>query len=213
MTRYASLCLIALCAWAGVGCTAQETCAEVGLVETCPCAGTMGGRICQEDRSWGACDCSGALALPNPVGEVDAGGAGGTGGTGGGGVGGGGSGGTGATGGVGGGGSGGTGGDPREAYRACAGDGDCAATMGKCFTNMAGTDTFTVCGAKCLVASDCPRPSGAYDAVTRCASGYCVLDCTPLALFQPNLSCPSAMTCVSVAFAGAACHPNLPAMP
>jgi len=180
-------------------CTAPEACAEIGVVESCSCGAVPGGRVCLAERNWGSCDCTGTVPIPNPVLEVDAsvggtGGISGTGGTGG-------ISGTGGTGGISG--TGGTGGTV-EAYGACATEADCVPDA-RCLSNTIAPETFTVCAPKCLVASDCPRGGGSYDAVVRCIEGYCGLDCTP-PLFAPLLKCPTNMDCIVLGAGAAFCH-------
>jgi hypothetical protein len=196
------------------GCRVQDACAEVGVVQQCSCGATAGARVCMAERTWGGCDCSGAIALPNPVLESDAGGgsggASGIGGSGGvsgsGGIGGfsgiGGSGGSGGAGGSGG--SGGAGGSTIPPYGACKDATQCIADA-TCLTTTIAPDSWTVCAPKCQVTSDCPRGDGAYAAVARCNSGQCGLDCTPPFL-QPLLTCPTNMDCIVVQAGAAYCH-------
>jgi hypothetical protein len=224
--------VLSLCA-ASAGCSDQQHCGVPGVVAACVCAdGRPGARVCQAENTWRACDCSSAIALPNPVRERDGGsgmgGAGGTGGSSGAGGFGGTSGASGATppddedagaepgddggAGAGAGGAGGSGGaapdagvlDPRDAYRGCMTASDC--DQGATCTVTQGTpDNSTVCAPACVETSDCPVPEGDYEAAASCVIGRCRLDCTPV-LFAPLLSCPTDMLCVVAQFGFAFCH-------
>jgi len=206
MTR-APLCVCALiatlCSLLLSGCGVQDACAEVGVVELCSCGGSDGARVCMAERTWGGCDCSGAIPLPNPVGGVDAGGgSGGVGGVSG-------SGGMGGVSGSGGmGGLSGSGGGPSiPPYGACT-DATVATKClpdSVCLTTTIAPDSWTVCSPKCQVPSDCPRGDGNYAAVAKCNSGRCGLDCTP-PLFQQLLSCPTNMECIVLQAGAAYCH-------
>jgi hypothetical protein len=230
-------------AWAALalcdisGCGEVEPCGVPGVASACSCAdGRPGARVCQADKTFRACDCSGAVALPNPV-KDRPGGSGGAGGAGGAGAGrpasggaGGNGGGAGAAdasvpdpdddagmppedaGGSGGGGAGGAGGsagdggtpDPLEAYRGCSTTADCdpgaACTITPGFPSSA-----SVCTPACVDVGDCPVPEGDYEAEVACVTGGCFLDCTPV-LFEPLLSCPEGMLCVSAQLGVAFCH-------
>lgn len=94
--------------------------------------------------------------------------------------------------------------EPLNPYRACQNDGECGANA-LCVQTASVPTAFTVCAQACTTDSDCPVPTGSYDAVVSCLLGYCGLDCTPI-LFAPLLSCPAGMTCVSSGFGGALCH-------
>jgi hypothetical protein len=49
-------------------CSDDSPCGVPGVVQTCACSGGMhGARVCGDDKTWQACNCSGAIALPNPV--------------------------------------------------------------------------------------------------------------------------------------------------
>ena len=220
---------------ASSGCDSGEACDVPGSVELCACgSGAQGGRLCQEDHTWNACDCSGAIPLPNPVTPLDPsggrGGMAGTAGTAGGGTGGVGAtggttpmmdgggqdddsgidvpdgGGSGGSGGTGGsGGSGGTGGmEPENPYGPCMGNADCRASAACTITPNFPADA-TVCAPKCVDTTDCPVPEGAYDAVVMCVAGYCRIDCTPVG-FGALLSCPMGMTCIAPFFGTPWCH-------
>jgi hypothetical protein len=203
-----------LCAlWLGA-CAGSEPCDVPGVVTQCACGAGMGARICGDDRTWQACDCSGTIALPVEVmaSTPNAG--------------------TGASGS--GGGTAGTGtsmrrdsgvslrdsGDsdgsaadggmvdanvapPSAAYRACMTDAECDPGS-KCIVT-AGAPTASVCAPACVNTVDCPVPEGTYEAKVNCVTGYCQLDCTPV-LFAPLLTCPGGMTCVIAALGSALCH-------
>lgn len=212
--RFLHVCaLVAVLSWLLIACGVRDACAEVGVVQACSCGASEGARVCMAERTWGGCDCSGAIALPNPVAGVDAGGGiggisgiggsggvSGSGGIGGGGIGGGGIGG----GGIGGIGGGGIGGGSIAPYGACTDATDCVPDA-TCLTTTIAPDSWTVCAPKCQVTSDCPRGDGAYAAVARCNSGQCGLDCTPPFL-QPLLSCPTNMDCIVLQAGAAYCH-------
>lgn len=211
--------LIATLSWLPLSaCGVQDACAEVGVVQACSCGGTTGARVCMAERTWGGCDCSGAIALPNPILGVDAGG--GSGGAGGAsGVGGsGGISGTGGTGGVSGtggtGGVGGAGGGQGKPYGACTDATVATACLPDsiCLSTTIAPETWTVCSPKCQVPADCPRGDGAYAAVAKCNMGQCGLDCTPPFL-QPLLTCPTGMECIILQAGAAYCHDATPTTP
>jgi len=210
-------------------CDDVEPCAVPGSAEVCSCApGAQGARVCEAEHTWSDCNCSGAIPLPNPVIPLDAGGgrgggAGSAGSTGTGGAGAGGMGGgtpamdggeidddggvdpadAGGTGGMGG--AGGMGGmEPENPYGPCANNGDCRMAAECTITPNFPADA-NVCAPRCTATSDCPVPAGMYDAVVTCVTGFCRLDCTPV-VFQPLLSCPAGMVCVSPLFGSTWCH-------
>jgi hypothetical protein len=58
----------ALLSCAALGCNRFEPCGVPGVVKLCPCGGmTQGARVCRSDKTWGSCDCSGAIALPKAI--------------------------------------------------------------------------------------------------------------------------------------------------
>lgn len=218
------------------GCDDAGSCDIPGAAGPCACApGAAGARVCSAEHTWGACNCSGAIPLPNPV--VDVGGSGGSGGTtgsgGSAGVGGGGSGGSGGgtppddggngdddggtdmpDGGGAGGMNGGSGGSGAMGGTGGTGPenpyGPCAgnvdcAPIGDCTITPNFPNDASVCAPHCTETSDCPVPAGMYDAVVMCVTGYCRIDCTSVA-FQPLRSCPSGMACVAPLFGTPWCH-------
>ena len=213
-------------------CDAGSPCAIPGTAEACACAlGAQGARVCDAEHTWGECNCSGAIPLPNPIMELGGmggsggrAGVGGTAGVGGAGVGGmagntpptdGGSvdddGGVEPDGGGMGGMSGGMGGasgaggmEPNEPYGPCMTNDDCA-PIGDCTITPNYPADATVCAPRCTATSDCPVPAGMYDAVIMCVTGYCRIDCTSVA-FEPLLSCPTGMTCIAPLFGTPWCH-------
>lgn len=226
----------ALLLCAAVACDEGEPCGVPGVAATCACGdGHAGARVCQPDGNWRACDCSGAISLPNPVSVRD-------GGSGAGGAGGGGGGGAPAAGGRGGGGGGmsdaamppvdedagveppdagptpdasidaGTPDagpvDPLEAYRACANASECDEGA-QCLMTSSFPTNASVCQPACIDIGDCPVPGGNYDAVVECATGRCRLNCTPV-LFAPLLSCPTGMQCIDPLIGTAICHADAP---
>lgn len=224
LQRHALIFSLSLAALLAPACTATERCGVPGVTATCPCrAGTLGARVCTDDKTWAECDCSGAIALPNPIvggSGGDMGGmggvSGGTGGTGGragtGGM-------SGGSGGIGGGGVGGTDEDdgggpmmsdagdtdagPSNPYGPCMADADCGPDAACVITPSFPTNA-SVCAPKCIDVGDCPVPPGSYQAVLECVTGYCKLNCTPV-LFQPLLTCPTGMTCIAP-LGAAYCH-------
>jgi len=218
----------ALLLLAAAACSEIDPCGVPGIVTVCACGnGEQGARVCSEDKHWGACDCSGAIALPGPIGPRDPqGGAGGTGGS------------TPAPGsGTGGApvmppdddaggepqpqaGSGGTAGgadaggapadagmpEPTDPYDNCATASDCR-PGGECVITPSFPMDEVVCAPPCAQASDCPVPEGNFEAVLTCETGFCLLDCTPV-LFAPLLSCPRQMTCIAPLIGQAYCHAN-----
>lgn len=209
------------CLWL-TACGVAEPCAVPGVAVECACANLApGARVCSAQRTLGECDCSGAIGLPNAVADGEGGTGAGTGA---------------GTGGMSGSGAGGTGGmsmhkdsgvamdsgatldagdmgpdtgpmlDPDLAYRACMSATDCDPDA-QCVQTAAFPATVTVCAPACVNTTDCPVPSGMYDAVVACVTGFCRLDCTPV-LFAPLLSCPTGMTCVAPPFGAAACYGN-----
>jgi hypothetical protein len=219
---------------AASACGSTDRCVAPGVTATCSCGGDkLGARACREDRTWASCDCSGAIALPNPIineprGAGGAGGVSGTGGRGvtpgsGGGVapmtdggavpltdGGGGpmiDGGASGTGGNGTGGAGGTGGAepvPLVPYGPCMATADCGPNA-DCVITPGFPTSASVCASVCVDVGDCPKPAGTYDAVVTCVTGYCKIDCTPV-LFAALLSCPTGMVCVAPLFGLSYCH-------
>jgi hypothetical protein len=212
-------------------CDGVQPCAVPGSVEACACApGMPGARVCEGEHTWGECDCSGAIPLPNPVTPITGGSGGMSGGAGGAGVGGSGAGGAGGSGGMSGGaggagvggdddggvepdaggsggigGSGGMGGmEPENPYGACMNNGDCQPTADCSITPNFPTDA-SVCAPKCMQVSECPVPEGTYEAMVQCVTGYCRIDCTPV-LFEPLLSCPRGMVCINPLFGQSYCH-------
>jgi hypothetical protein len=220
-----------LCASA---CGEVERCAVPGLVAACACGdGRPGARVCQTEKTWRACDCSGAIALPNAVSARDggsgaSGGGGMVGGSSGAGAGGrsgaggetpppddddggidpqGGSGG--AAAGEGGSGSGGATADggvvePLPPYRACATATDCDPGA-ECAVTQSFPTNGSVCLPPCVDAADCPVPEGNYEAETVCGTGRCRLDCSAL-LFEPLRTCPTGMICIAPPFGQEFCH-------
>lgn len=219
---------------AASACGSSDRCVAPGVTATCPCGGeSLGARACREDRTWANCDCSGAIALPNPIINEPRG----TGGSGGGGTGG-----SGATGGTGGGvapmtdggvvpmtdggvapmtdgggsgtgGVGGTGGvdgtggsepEPVVPYGPCMATADCGSDA-ECVITPGFPTSASVCASACVDVGDCPKPAGTYDAVITCVTGYCKIDCTPV-LFAALLSCPTGMACVAPLFGLSYCH-------
>jgi hypothetical protein len=230
VTRLLVSACAALVLSVAAGCSASERCGVPGVVAACTCGGgAPGARVCQPDSSWRACDCSGAIPLPQPVRERDAGGPD-TSGTGGAPP----AGGAGGSSGAGGasmdvdggdddagmepidaGGSSGTGGsggapadagtiDPRDAYRGCATASDCDLGAECTITPGFPTDD-SVCAPACVDTGDCPVPGGSYQAGVKCVVGRCRLDCTPV-LFQPLLTCPADMQCIAAQFDLSFCH-------
>lgn len=64
-----------------------------------------------------------------------------------------------------------------------------------------------VCSPPCVSKSDCPVPSGAYEAFIECgADGHCRLDCAPIRRPPFPLSCPLGMTCIAEAFGLLTCY-------
>lgn len=233
-TRMGVLCALLL---AAASCDeAGEPCGVPGVSFACACGAQPGARVCTAQKTLSACDCSGAIPLPNavvsPDGGASGGGSGGNGGAGGragtgGRSGSGGSAGmTGGSGGMGGsagedddggmiepdaggmGGDGGSGGSNPldDTYRACANNGDCAPN-GACSVTPNIPNNSTVCAPRCTVVADCPVPEGMYDSVLTCVEGFCRLDCTPV-VFEPLLSCPGSMICVAALFGQSYCHAN-----
>jgi hypothetical protein len=81
MTANPVLALLGFLLFAIAGCSTDEPCGVPGVVETCACGGSPGARVCQKDKTWRACDCSGSIALPNAVVQVSGSGGSGAGGT------------------------------------------------------------------------------------------------------------------------------------
>lgn len=48
-------------------CSDSDPCGVPGVVQSCSCGAMKGARVCGEDKTWQACNCSGAIGLPNPV--------------------------------------------------------------------------------------------------------------------------------------------------
>jgi hypothetical protein len=228
----------ALLLFAVTACTAEERCSVPGLVTVCTCEdGSPGARVCAPENTFRACDCSGAIALPNPV--RDSPGASGAGGAGGasGGAGAGGAAGRGGAGGAtppdddaglgpeptagssadasvaGSGGSAGDAGtiDPLEAYRGCSTVADCEPDAAACTLTPSFPMNYSVCAPACIDTGDCPVPEGDYQAVVRCVTGICRLDCTPV-LFAPLRTCPASMICIAPQLGVAFCHDDAAGM-
>jgi hypothetical protein len=235
----AGLASAALLLWAAAGCADVERCGVPGVVGPCACAdGKQGARVCQAEKTWRACDCSGAIALPNPVREREhesgSGGGGGAGGSGPGASGSGGSapqadaamppgdddGGAEPAGGAGGAG---------EAGDGSGGDGGAAGDAGvvapglayrgcmtaadcdpgaRCVITAGFPSDDSVCQPACVDVADCPVPEGDYQAVPECVTGFCRLDCTPV-LFEALHTCPEGMHCIATQLSLAFCHDGM----
>jgi hypothetical protein len=225
-----------LLVWAIAGCADVERCGVPGVVGPCACAdGKQGARVCQAEKTWRACDCSGAIALPNPVRERQggSGGAGGTGGSGGpaaSGAGGtappadaamppgdddggaepaGGAGGSAGEAGGGSGSGGAAGGDAGTIDPALAYRGCMTAADcdpgARCVITAGFPSDDSVCQPACVDVADCPVPEGDYMAEPECVTGFCRLDCTPV-LFEPLHTCPEGMQCIATQLTLAFCH-------
>lgn len=49
-------------------CSDQNPCSVPGIVQNCTCGnGMKGARVCGDDKTWQACNCSGSIGLPNAV--------------------------------------------------------------------------------------------------------------------------------------------------
>jgi len=48
-------------------CETSTRCPVPGVTSTCACPNGSGARVCGDDHVWRACDCSGAIGLPNPI--------------------------------------------------------------------------------------------------------------------------------------------------
>jgi hypothetical protein len=104
------------------------------------------------------------------------------------------------------GGAGGAGGQAADASRTCIEDTDCD-TGATCVTLAIGfplpTEEVHVCAPACTAPANCPVPAGSYEAMVACLANLCRVDCTPVELFGPQLTCPTDLTCQDDAVAGA----------